>query len=1371
MASREIKIPIILNLDDRASQLAAKAIQSVEKTTVQASRAAASLAQAQARLEQAQARSAQSATKVSQAQSQVALSAQKLATAQNQTAISAQKLSQAEQATAQSVARTSAEQDRAAVAALRLATAQDRAAQASQRAAAQAARTSAAHERSVQNALELASAYDRTSKAFVTPRGDMFGGLKSELASTAAGVLGVGAALSAVTATAQSFADAIEFKAELDANTAAIDAQINTVRTTSIVWQEATAFADRYKLTQEQVTAAVQESIPILKTSTRSTTEILTALARLGATKPAEGIQGAAFALAELQSGDIQSLVERFGVSRDRATEMRDAIRGGADAVTVLTQYLNDAGVSMQVLEAQTQGAQAALKDYRKAQEDLKIAQAEFAQGPGIALLNEQVTITRGLTRLLKGDFDEMTQSVQASAAGTAAFFQALAEGKSVAEANAAATQASAEAAGLLAQAQEVGTSGGRTWGDAQLLAANAAETATDATATYTAALQQDAAQSLLSAATSQELAMSKAVLEQQARAAAQALILNGAAGAQEAARLAASSSLVDQLTAAYYRLGISAQQAAQLTIRAVQFAAAVSPAFQAALPGVQTVVKSLSDAKKGLENFKFPDPPKVPKLGGAGGGAARVSEEQKTADQIVQIAQRTADKLAAIDEKNAQQRIAAARKLADTLRTTAAEFATNAEVDDLDLLGKDLSEEEKNRLADREAAQAKARISQIEAVKEAQQIAADQDAQLAEDTFEARQNQIESQQSLDEKYYAKQRELAGDTTALEALETQYQEGTAAISRETDVRIGLAQREAAERAAAVEAEKQAVLDAASAEVAGLGKTGDAASSAAGRVNSLRDALGNLPKQVTTTIEVKEVRSSSGGGSSSASAGSSSGGGSQAPKPSTPPKASAQRVGAAKASGRVSAMGVVDDGAGDALGLLTGGTTPALPTTGSGSSGGGGGGSAAAPGDTFGRPDDSEMRDAQADLRDQLSAEVELLRLLAELTELREKVREPGPPVSLMTIQELADEAEQIGQIIRQRLLPASEADVTNMERYSALYEAATSIVTNTLDIREAAATIPAPLSLSAIVQAADDATQIAQVMQARLLPAAEADVEAIGRYADFYASATSIVKDTLAVREAATEIPQPLDLAVVRRAADDAMLITQEFASRILPTAEDQVDQASRYAGLVTSATSAIRDTLSLTQDLFANYSRPSDSQIAMVASDAQRITDAFAQSAKTIEQSDAGKAWAEAVGTTFQAVSTGLETIDRINLTQVALDPAQLATYQASALALMDTADVLGARAAAIPANSIAALQNVTSALNNQATMMINMAAVPFGNLPQAAGAFASTAPSGPSITFGPGAIQINQVQGENVERLAERVSQKIGQRVQSRR
>lgn len=232
-----------------------------------------------------------------------------------------------------------------------------------------------------------------------------------ELASMGTSLVGVGAAIGGAVAIFDSFKKAFDFKASLDATTSAVNIQLRGVRDSGQVWQEASAYAQRYKLTQEETANAVRASVAIFRNSTASVSDTLSVLQRLTVLAPGKSIEDAAFSVKELASGDITSLAEQFDVSRKKAYEMRDAINNGADVVSVLSKYLDSAGVSMDTLKVKTEGVLGAQKDVKIATEELTKAQAEWAAGPGLTLLYAQIGLTRGATRALKGDFVDLAAS------------------------------------------------------------------------------------------------------------------------------------------------------------------------------------------------------------------------------------------------------------------------------------------------------------------------------------------------------------------------------------------------------------------------------------------------------------------------------------------------------------------------------------------------------------------------------------------------------------------------------------------------------------------------------------------------------------------------------------------------------------------------------------------------------------------------------------------------------------------------------------------------------------------------------------------------------------------------------------------------
>jgi hypothetical protein len=270
------------------------------------------------------------------------------------------------------------------------------------------------------------------------------------------------AALSGIQKVAQSFQDAFKYKAELDATNQSIAIQLKGVRDSGQVFQEATRYANTYKLTQQETSQAIASSIPVLRQSSASLTQVLGVLQRLQVLKPEKSFEDAARAVAELQAGQITSIVQQFNLSRSAANKMKDEINGGADAVKVLSKYLDSTGTSMDTLAVRTRGAIGAMADLKVAQEQMALAQAQWAQGPGLVVLQTETEAVRGLTRVLGGGgglgeaFRQLVADTQGAWAAQGAYAQALQQGKSAADARAASEQAyAATAAQSLGVTQE----------------------------------------------------------------------------------------------------------------------------------------------------------------------------------------------------------------------------------------------------------------------------------------------------------------------------------------------------------------------------------------------------------------------------------------------------------------------------------------------------------------------------------------------------------------------------------------------------------------------------------------------------------------------------------------------------------------------------------------------------------------------------------------------------------------------------------------------------------------------------------------------------------------------------------------------------
>lgn len=498
------------------------------------------------------------------------------------------------------------------------------------------------------------------------------GSFANSAAQSATTLIGLGSALEVGTRLFESFKDAFNFKAELDGTTAAINLQLQGVRDTGETWNEAAAYAQKYKLTQEETTNTVQASIGILRESQASISETFGVLQRLTVLAPGKTIEEAAFSVRELASGDVQSIADQFNISKTKAYEMRDAIKGGADVVQVLSQFLDQSNIKMDSLAVKTQGVAGKMRDLAIAEEQMKLAQAEFAQGPGLAILEQQINVTRGATRLLTADFGQMSLSLQQVAAENP--WIKLLPGFAQAQAD---LQLMAQRQQELNAAQQAGTSGGTQWGAVQQESATSTDAATQAIQAQATAMEQAAQQAVLDATNTEALSAAKKALEDAALSAANGVLAGGGDIAGQADRLAASSSQIDVLTAAFIRLKIATGEAQAAADRAAGQARLAGQAGQTRdllkpfgglgfnAPGRSgasdaAAIKTISDTQALLNKPVNPTAPIGRGSGGGGSAATALNAQRTLSNQTEDLSQKHQDKLIQIEADAMQKRMQA---------------------------------------------------------------------------------------------------------------------------------------------------------------------------------------------------------------------------------------------------------------------------------------------------------------------------------------------------------------------------------------------------------------------------------------------------------------------------------------------------------------------------------------------------------------------------------------------------------------------------------------------------------------------------------------------------------------------------------------
>ena len=1212
----------------------------------------------------------------------------------------------------------------AAMTAERLATAQSRAGAAAAAKAASEARAEVASLRLAQ-AQEKAALGAQKGAGYFEQMGD----------AAKSGILGIvgpaavaTAAISGTIAVAQSFKDAFNFKAELDASTASIKSQLDGFRNVNATYSEALAFGRQYNITQQETNAILSSSTDILRTSTASVSELETALIRLQSRDVSKPISEASRALRELQSGDTTSIKELFNVPAKDANRMKAEILAGGDAVKVLTSYLDTAKVGMDALKQRTEGAAGAINEAAQAQEALAIAQAKFSTSSFVvgsikAYANEIQVLAGFLDNGIAGA-QQAARELAALQAQQQAYSAALKEGKSEADAAAAGQEAYAtvmrngatEATNAAAATEGARISQNQLTGDT-----NAATTAIGVNGQ---ALADQTDKTLAAQLQSQQLAQFQQDLANLGGAVAGGLMTSANAALALAQQYGIASSEAAKLIGLQAELARRANAKAALADqRAGERSPGSSGAAEAAAAEerrLQAVYRRLADA-----------PVTATKRGGVGRANAAAAAgqkleniEQKTGDKLADIDRATQQKLVAIDKKAAEDRLAAAKRLNQAMASNAANRRADNEADDLDLISVS-DPKEATKLNDRERAQAASRDREKAAAAEAREAMAAGDAETAEKVYAAREEQIQKQQALDEAYYAKQRELAGDPAAQEALKQQYDEATRAINEATQLQIDFAHAAASEKAAAAQEEKNAVIAAAEeqkneviskaqASAAGIkNATASAKASAVADLQAIGAAVDAIPSNKTVTVTV----SSSGGGGASAGAqgrsdGAYAGGGdfvTNGPTTITVGDNPGGRefVSVVPLSGTGTTRPVAGGYAMAGGGTIDAGDGYTTPVAGAAGNGGG-----------KAKKGAGGSSNAAADIKAKIEEQRNLIQLLSDMLQLRADMArevESGTPFNVGFARALAKRAAEFAQFVR-AALPAATKD----------------------------------------------------------------EAEGYKRAAENSRDGIAVLSDLIQLRKDMSDYKDvnPFDVAFVERLTAVGKRIVQMVQSQLVPTTQAEVDRMQRWADLNGSVVSLIKDVSSLNAQMFADYVPPSDAQLNAIAKDANRIAQRMVAIARTYDTKglDAAKQFVDAVGGTFSAFKDGLLFFQALNSGDFVLNPGNLAKFEKSTAQTMAVAVRLGAMARKIPSQDLAALQLTTQALAGQAEALIKLAAVPFADLPAAARALqlqSNTLLGGARGAGGGGSVVFNiyQQPGQDARQLANEALRLFKQDIGKRR
>lgn len=172
---------------------------------------------------------------------------------------------------------------------------------------------------------------------------------------------------------AQEARTAIDTIGSNDLATRQLQALFNNMQRGTDTMDSAIRFGREFNRTQKEMGEAAGEAGIILQTTSVEAGKAFEIIERLRTRAPQQNFAAGVRSIAELQSGQLQSIERVFNVPRRFAKEMSDAIKQGEDPLLAVDRVLNKLGQTSELLEAQTQGPLAGFKALGVASERLAV--------------------------------------------------------------------------------------------------------------------------------------------------------------------------------------------------------------------------------------------------------------------------------------------------------------------------------------------------------------------------------------------------------------------------------------------------------------------------------------------------------------------------------------------------------------------------------------------------------------------------------------------------------------------------------------------------------------------------------------------------------------------------------------------------------------------------------------------------------------------------------------------------------------------------------------------------------------------------------------------------------------------------------------
>jgi len=568
---------------------------------------------------------------------------------------------------------------------------------------------------------------------------------------------------------------------------------------------------------------------------------------------------------------------------------------------------------------------------------------------------------------------------------------------------------------------------------------------------------------------------------------------------------------------------------------------------------------------------------------------------ERASGNKLEDIDRQTQEKLLAIEKKYADQRAEQQRQLNDDIARMNASTAFDQQLNDFDKFQKDMSDEQKAALADREAAEVRYNERIAAAQEEARQIAQGGDAELADETLKIREQQAKQQQEIEEKA-AEAKRNAGKGQAA-AIDKEAAEATAANQRQADTEIAIAQAKAQQRAGAEQAEKDAVIAQANEQKEKV------IAAAEEQATKVRKASGDQRSKVVSDLQAQaaalktwadQVEADS--ARASRAMGSVQG----------PPASSG--AGDGETSG-----GATDTGGDTGAGLQN--KTMALRTAGTG------GNTVASAIQTLNdaaeiikviKPFVAANRGALSTLNAYVQTVRASVAVLLEIQDLRERLVMPAPVLDVKQVEKLRDDVQTVVGIVM-TIDMSAQNKVRVLAKFLDLEKAAIDILNQVIDLRGKLAEPTSPIDIGYVRQLFNEVVTVTSTLLAQMPRLVQREIDLLKSYRDGSANAVGILQDAYDLAKTLSE-PQPtIPAGSIRYLAQVAAQATRVLTTLLVPLTQQQVEALKRYQDGAGAAIGLLNDTADIGKTL--NEPQPaippgSIRRMALVAAQVLRVVE-----------------------------------------------------------------------------------------------------------------------------------------------------------------